>query len=248
MRLMCFFAAATVAIGSLAVPVNAWADDDDDFLEDLDNLSDDEIEVLLGIQDHDGDGDIDEEDVEAIRTIITIGALAEADRQYEAELEAARRAQQAALDAQKRAEEEKKRLQKVSGIWVSTTDVTLTPGQTYQLIAGVTPDSARNRGVHFSTSNWNVAGVDGSGIIRANSVGSCCITATSDDGGYCARKVNPAVAAAAQTISQDANWTTIAANLILTAAPGEVLNLVAPKALSFDAGMINALKMRPDVG
>ncbi len=61
-------------------------------------------------------------------------------------------------------------------------------------------------------------------------------------------RVNPAPAVAAQTIAQDANWTAIAANMIATAAPGAVVNLVAPKALSFDALMINTLKTRPDVG
>ena len=53
---------------------------------------------------------------------------------------------------------------------------------------------------------------------------------------------------AAQTIAQDANWTSIAANMIASAAPGAVVNLVAPKALSFDTLMINTLKSRPDVG
>ncbi len=61
-------------------------------------------------------------------------------------------------------------------------------------------------------------------------------------------RVNPAPAVAAQTVAQDANWTTLSTKLILSAAPGAIVNLVAPKPLSFDAGMINALKMRPDVG
>ena len=254
MRLMCGVTAVAVALGSFAAPVNVWADDDDDFLEDLVDLSDDEIDVLNNLDDHDGDGDIDEHDIDAISTIIAIAALDEANNQYQAELDAQRRAAQAAqaeLDALKRAQAEKEKSRHVSGIWVSSTDVTLTPGQTYQIIAGVRPDTAVNKGVHFYTSEWNVASVDGSGIIRANSIGSCYITAVSDDGGYQARtyvRVNPTPAAAAQTVAQDANWTSIVANMIATAAPGAVVNLVAPKALSFDTLMINTLKTRPDVG
>lgn len=268
MRLMCGVTAVAVTAGSFACPVNVWADDDDDdiLLEDLLDLTDEEVIILSALADRDGDGDVDEAEVSAISTALTVSALAEADRRYEAEeqarkqaeaaaqaaLAAQRSAEQAARDAQKKLEEERqKKNSKVSGIWVSSTDVTLTPGQTYQVIAGVKPDTARNKGVHFYTSNWNVASIDGSGIIRGNSVGSCYITAVSDDGGYQARtcvRVNPAPAVAAQTIAQDANWTAISANLILAAAPGATVNLVAPKAMSFDAGMINALRMRPDVG
>ena len=253
MRVMCGVTAAAVVIGSLASPVMVWADDDDDILEDLMNLSDEEIKILDRLTDSDNDGDIDEDDVDAISTLIAVSTLADADRRYEAEREAQRRAEeaaQAALAAQRKAEEEARRA-RVTGVWVSSTDVTLTPGQTYQITAGVKPDSARNRGIRFSTSDWNVASVDGSGVIRGNGVGSCYITATTDDGGYTARtyvRVNPAPAVAAQTIAQDSNWTGAAANLILTAAPGAVINLVAPKALSFDMAMINAMVMRPDVG
>ncbi len=270
MRVMCGVTAAAVVIGSLASPVMVWADDDDDILKDLMNLSDEEIKILDRLTDSDNDGDIDEDDVDAISTLIAVSTLADADRRYEAEREAQRRAEEAAqaalaaqrsaeqraaqaeaaLAAQRKAEEEARRA-RVTGVWVSSTDVTLTPGQTYQITAGVKPDSARNRGIRFSTSDWNVASVDGSGIIRGNRVGSCYITATTDDGGYTARtyvRVNPAPAVAAQTIAQDSNWTGTAANLILTAAPGAVINLVAPKALSFDMAMINAMVMRPDVG
>ncbi|MCR4739581.1 MAG: hypothetical protein K5886_04885 [Lachnospiraceae bacterium] len=38
------------------------------------------------------------------------------------------------------------------------------------------------------------------------------------------------------------------ANMVLMAAPNAVVNLVAPKAMSFDAAMINALTLRKDVG
>lgn len=266
MRLMCTITAVSVALGSFAMPVNVWADDDDDddFLEDLVDLDDDEEEYLRHISDGDGDGDVDEHDVAAAVTVMTVAALAEEEQRRQAELEQQRllnlQAQQKlddalkkAAEAERKAEEERKKLNasKVSGIWVSTTDVQLSVGQTYQILAGVKPDTASNKGVSFSSSNAGVATIDGSGIIRAMNVGSCVITARSNDGGYQAYasvRVSPAPAVAAQTVAQDANWTAIAANMIMTAAPGTVVNLVAPKTMSFDAGMINALAVRPDVG
>ena len=259
---MCGITAAAVLLGGFAFPVSAWADDDDDFLEDLMDLSDEEVDALVRIADADGDQDVDEADVAVLSSVLTTAALVEADRQHAAEIEAARQAEIAALEAQMRAEKEaqeaKRRLEeelrlkqaRVKGIWVSTTEVTLTCGQTYQVVAGVTPDYARNRGVHFSSSDTRVATVDGSGVIRAMGVGSCTITATSDDGGYSARTcvhVNPTSVVAAQTISQDAAWLAAAAQMVTAAAPKATVNLIAPKPLCFDAGLINALALRPDV-
>ena len=251
MKLTCGVIAAAVVLGSLAAPVNVWADDYDDFLDYLIDTTDDEDDLLNGLHDHDGDHDVDEDD---IAWAFTVDLMDEMERQHQAELEEQRKAAlaaQAELDALKKAQAEKEKSRKVSGIWVSTTELTLTPGQTFQIIAGVKPDTAVNRGIHFYTSDWNTASVDGSGIVKANNVGSCIITAVSDDGGYkafTAVRVNPAPTVAAQTIAQDANWTAIAANMIATAAPGAVVNLVAPKPLSFDALMLNTLKTRPDVG
>ena len=250
-KLTCGVTAAAVVLGSLAAPVYVWADDYDDFLDYLIDTTDDEDDLLNGLHDHDGDHDVDEDD---IAWAFTVDLMDEMERQHQAELEEQRKAAlaaQAELDALKKAQAEKEKSRKVSGIWVSTTELTLTPGQTFQIIAGVKPDTAVNRGIHFYTSDWNTASVDGSGIVKANNVGSCIITAVSDDGGYkayTAVRINPAPAVAAQTIAQDANWTAIAANMIATAAPGAVVNLVAPKALSFDALMLNTLKTRPDVG
>ncbi len=257
--MMCGLTAVTVAFGSLAAPVNVWADDDDDeFLEDLVDMDDDEEKALRSLKDHDGDGDIDEDDVDAVATMITVAAISQAAQEQEQQYKAEIAKQQAALEAQKQATleaqkklEEQKKAQNVSGIWVSTTEVTLTPGQTFQIVAGVKPDSARNRGISFSTSDPNTATIDASGIIKANNVGSCYVTARSHEGGFQACtyvRVNPAPAQAAQTAVQDSSWMAAATQMVVAAAPGQVVNLVAPKALSFDAGMINALKLRPDVG
>lgn len=263
-RFMCAFVAASVALGSLVCPVTVLADDDDDddFLEDLVDLTPEEKHFIEDIEDKDHDGDIDEHDVaEALAYGIVTAAFdsaAEQERQLaeqQRQKDLADAQRLAALEAQKRAELEAQlkaeKDRRVTGIAVSTTYVTLNPGQTYQVIAYVKPDNARNRGAHFSTSNPSIATVDGSGVIRAVGVGTCVITATSDEKGYRACTtvdVNQPAAVAAQTVAQDANWTTIAAGMIVSAAPGATVNLVAPKAMAFDAAMINALKARPDVG
>ena len=243
-RLMCMLMAASVALGTLSFPVQVWADDDDEYwMDDLEDLTPEEIKFINSLTDEDGDDDIDEDDV--IASAITLGiinaAVEDAERQQKAEAERRRKA----------AEDEANRKRRVTGVAVSTTYVKLQPGQTYQVYAYVQPDTADNKGYWFTSNNSNVASVDGSGIIHAVNAGNAMVTVTTSEGGYKANvtvDVNYAPAVAAQTVAQDANWTTIATNMILSAAPGAVVNLVAPKAMSFDAGMINALKMRPDVG
>ena len=272
MRLICGVIAGAVVLGSFAVPTLVRADDIDDYLDDFEDLTDDESEVLRNLQDYDNDQDHDEDDVEYYETLMLLDSLNEYTNQKEAEAENARRqaeqaqkaqqaqqaqiaaqqaqlaAQQAQLEAMKR---DKNRYVSVTGVYVSTTEVVLVPGQTYQIIAGVVPDNANNRGVSFSSSDPNVAHVDGSGIVKGMNPGSCIITARTNENGYTARtavRVNPAPAVVAQTIADDAVWMQAASTMILTAAPGAVVNLAALKPMSFDASVINALKARPDVG
>ena len=265
MRLICGVIAGAVVLGSFAVPTLVRADDIDDYLDDFEDLTDDELEVLRDLQDYDNDQDTDEDDVEYFETLMLLDSLNDYAKQKEAEAENARRqaeqaqkaqqaqqaqiaAQQAQIEALKR---DKNRYVSVTGVYVSTTEVVLIPGQTYQIIAGVVPDNANNRGVSFSTSDPNVAHVDGSGIVKGMNPGSCIITARTNENGYTARtavKVNPAPAAVAQTISDDATWMQAASTMILAAAPGAVVNLAALKPMNFDANVINALKARPDVG
>ena len=263
MRIICGLMAGTVAFGGLAFPATVRADDIDDFLDDLADLDDDEIDVLLNLTDLDKDGDIDEKDVEAIETMMTLTVLdryaEEAERQAEAEAkrqaqiaaqQAQIAAQQAQIDALKKAEQERNKVVKVNGIYVSSTDVTLTPGQTYQIVARVKPENARNQGVSYYTSDSRIANVDQSGVIVGVNPGSCVITSSANENGCSVRtyvRVNPAPAVAAQTISSDAAWMSTAVTMITTAAPGATVNLVANKPMSFDASVINALKLRPDV-
>ena len=246
-RIICAFTAAAVIAGSLAFPAIVRADDDDDnnayFMKYLHKLSPDERKFLYKLQDEDDDDDVDEDDVKA----------AVAEKYYKEKIAEAEQNNKKYQEWQRMQEEWERRNEqktRVSGIAVSTTYVTLTVGQAYQVTAYVKPDSASDKTVYFNSYTPAIASVDGNGVITANGVGTTVVTATSEDGGYQACitvDVNFPPAVAAQTIAQDAGWTTIAANLITSAAPGQTLDLVTPKAMSFDQGMINALKARPDV-
>ena len=74
---------------------------------------------------------------------------------------------------------------------VTVTGVNITPsskdiyvGNTYQLSASVSPTSATNNGLNYSSSNSAIASVDSNGLVTALSEGSAIITVTSDEGGY----------------------------------------------------------------
>ncbi len=71
----------------------------------------------------------------------------------------------------------------VSGISItSLAPETLFPGGTYQMVAAITPADALNQSVSWSSSDDDIATVDGSGLVTAVTAGSVNITATSVDG------------------------------------------------------------------
>ena len=73
--------------------------------------------------------------------------------------------------------------QLATGISVSPSSITLTKqGETKQLTATVTPSTADNKSVTWSSSNTNVATVNSSGLVTAKGGGSATITATTKDG------------------------------------------------------------------
>lgn len=72
--------------------------------------------------------------------------------------------------------------QLVTGINVNPTTITLEEGQTTQLIATVTPDSANNKNVTWSSDNDNIASVNSSGLVTAKAIGSTTIKVTTTDG------------------------------------------------------------------
>ncbi|MCR5747669.1 MAG: Ig-like domain-containing protein [Lachnospiraceae bacterium] len=272
-RFLCALLAGTVLFSGIAFPATARADEDDDHdvdvvetVEDLEDVKKEEKEVIDVVRDFDHDGDIDEKDVEVVSTIMTIAFLdgicdaAEADAEKQAAAEAQAAAVKAAATAaantaanavnNSQKKEEKKDV-KVTGIDVSSTGVELTPGQSFQISAAVRPGDAKNRGVSYSSNDSSVASVDGNGMIWANKPGNCIITARSNDGGFQAYtyvRVNPSASTVAQTMAADAAWLTAATNMVMTAAPHSVVNLVATKPMTFDKAFANALKTRSDVG
>ncbi len=73
----------------------------------------------------------------------------------------------------------------VTGISLDLAGLELFVGTTYQLTATITPDSATNKNVSWSSSDEDVAMVE-NGLIVARSKGRAMVTATTEDGNYTA--------------------------------------------------------------
>ena len=72
----------------------------------------------------------------------------------------------------------------VTGVRLSKTSATLDYGEKLTLFATISPQNATNTVVSWSSSNSNVASVDGNGIVTANAVGNATITVTTADGNF----------------------------------------------------------------
>ena len=86
----------------------------------------------------------------------------------------------------------------VTGISLDVTDAMLYAGGTLQLNATIEPDHATNKQVKWSSSEYNVANVNFSGLVTASDFGETTITVTTVDGSYtatCKVKVEIPVAA-----------------------------------------------------
>lgn len=70
----------------------------------------------------------------------------------------------------------------VTGVSLNMTTLTLSPNETYLLQANVTPTSATNKGVTWSSNNTTVATVLSSGLVTAKAEGTAKITVTTIDG------------------------------------------------------------------
>ena len=71
---------------------------------------------------------------------------------------------------------------KVSGITLNKTSCVLNKGEKTTLIATISPESATNQGVSWTSSNTTVATVDANGEVTAVKTGSANITCTAKDG------------------------------------------------------------------
>ena len=73
----------------------------------------------------------------------------------------------------------------VTGVSLNKSETTLTVGGTETLTVTITPDTATNKTVTWTSSNPNVATVD-NGVVRAVAPGTATITVTTADGNYTA--------------------------------------------------------------
>ena len=77
-----------------------------------------------------------------------------------------------------------KTYQKVTGVVLDTTDVSLDIGKTKTVKATVTPSDAYDKTLTWTSNNSNVATVSSSGVITAKGEGTATITVTTNDGKY----------------------------------------------------------------
>lgn len=76
--------------------------------------------------------------------------------------------------------------QKVSGIKLSCSAMSVNLGKSRTLVATILPSDATNKKVVWESSNPSVATVTQSGVVKGVKIGSATITATTADGGYTA--------------------------------------------------------------
>ena len=108
----------------------------------------------------------------------------------------------------------------VTGITLDKTSLTILKGKNVKLTATVLPKNATNKILTWSSSNTNVATVDGIGNVKAKSEGIAVITATSSNG----KKIQCKVEVKKSVIAV----TSIALNkTALTLTKGNTANLVA---------------------
>jgi RHS repeat-associated protein len=72
---------------------------------------------------------------------------------------------------------------------ISPSRLSLTAGQKGQLSKSITPSSASNQSIKWTSSDNRVASVDNNGVVTAFTTGSATITATSIDGNFSAQSV-----------------------------------------------------------
>jgi uncharacterized protein YjdB len=72
----------------------------------------------------------------------------------------------------------------VSSVRLNQTTLTLTRNATYQMLSMISPVTASNKSVIWSTSNSAIATVSSSGNVRGIAIGSVVITAQTIDGSF----------------------------------------------------------------
>ncbi len=73
-------------------------------------------------------------------------------------------------------------VQPVTSISLNKTNLSMNAGETFRLVATVSPSNAENKEIEWSTSDETIAAVDQSGYLTALKKGTATITATAKDG------------------------------------------------------------------
>lgn len=109
----------------------------------------------------------------------------------------------------------------VSGVTLDKSTVTLGLGETSSLVATVSPTTATETGLSWTSSNQSVATVDQKGTITGQGEGSATITVTTDDGGKtatCSVTVSDEkVSVTSITLDQSSLSLSVGATSVLTA-------------------------------
>jgi N-acetylmuramoyl-L-alanine amidase CwlD len=124
----------------------------------------------------------------------------------------------------------------VSAVSLTTTTDELTVGAIYNLIATVTPDTATNKAIIWTSSNDAIASVDNTGKVTGVSAGTAVITATTEDGGKTATWIvtvsaaaNPIVKVSSISLNKTSDALSVSGTDILTEAGTDTLTAnVAP--------------------
>ena len=93
----------------------------------------------------------------------------------------------------------------VSSITLSSNTLSLFVGKTSQLTASVSPSTATNKSVTWSTSNSSIATVSAEGVVKAVGEGKAAITATAKDGSGIKASCTVTVTVPVSTISLSSN-------------------------------------------
>lgn len=72
----------------------------------------------------------------------------------------------------------------VQSVSIDTDSEEIKVGETYQINYSIMPESASNKNVTWSSSNNNVATVDGNGLVTAIAEGTAAISIETEDGNY----------------------------------------------------------------
>lgn len=111
------------------------------------------------------------------------------------------------------------RTEPVTGVSVSPTTTDVPLNGTATITATVSPASATNKNVTWSSGNTSIATVDANGVVTGVSTGTTTITATTADGGYTASATVTVKAVAVTGVSLSASSNTVKVGKTVTVTP-----------------------------